>query len=106
VRGQPVAGELARLCQGLQLADGPAHFVRVEPLRGEAPGDEGSSSGSHSWFRVALREGRNREVRRLWQAAGYEVSRLKRVRYGSVSLPEGLRPGQWLWLAAGKAARL
>ena len=123
VRGQPAAADLARLRQGLLLADGPARFGSVEPVRDEVPGGEGGrggdgreggggavvddpGSGAHRWFRVALREGRNREVRRLWQAAGYEVSRLKRLRYGSVRLPEDLRPGQWRWLPPGEAAQL
>jgi 23S rRNA pseudouridine2605 synthase len=97
VRGIPPPEVLVRLRQGLMLEDGPAHFERIEPARAEA---------SHGWFRVALREGRNREVRRLWQAAGYEVSRLKRLRYGSVCLPASLRPGQWRWLPAEEAAKL
>lgn len=116
VRGQPSAADLARLRRGLALADGPAYFESVAPVRGELPGGQGGDGGgpgdgspgggSHGWFRVALREGRNREVRRLWQAAGYEVSRLKRVRYGSVHLPEGLRPGHWRWLAPREAVQL
>ena len=54
---------------------------------------------------MTLREGRNREVRRLWQAVGFEVSRLARLRYGAVELPEDLRPGQWR-LLVGAEARL
>jgi 23S rRNA pseudouridine2605 synthase len=96
VHGQPGPEVLQRLRRGLMLDDGPACFDRLE---------EGGHSDSHSWFRVVLREGRNREVRRLWSAAGFEVSRLARLRYGAVSLPEDLAAGRWRWLEPG-AARL
>lgn len=112
VHGNPAAADLARLRQGLPLEDGPAHFERTEPVRGRGRGEAGvaargeAAAGSHRWFRVTLREGRNREVRRLWQAAGFSVSRLKRVRFGSLHLPPDLPPGQWRWLPAGVAATL
>jgi 23S rRNA pseudouridine2605 synthase len=86
VRGRPGPQILEHLRRGIELDDGPARFDRIEPCESDA---------SHSWYRVVLREGRNREVRRLWQAAGYELSRLMRVRYGPVVLPDDLRPGQW-----------
>ncbi len=86
VRGQPSAQVLQQLRSGIRLDDGWARFERIEP--------EGASD-SHAWFRVVLREGRNREVRRLWSAAGHEVSRLTRIRYGSITLPRDLPPGQW-----------
>ncbi len=54
-----------------------------------------SAGGANSWYRVILRRGRNREVRRAWEAAGCKVSRLIRVRYGSIVLPKDLPPGQW-----------
>ena len=99
VRGHPDAATLERLRAGLQLDDGPAHFERIERLE-RAPEEPARTTRapSHDWFRVVLREGRKREVRRLWQAAGFEVSRLMRVRYGEVRLPAGLRPGQWRYL--------
>lgn len=86
VHGLPDEGVLARLRAGVPLDGVPARFLRIE---------RGGSSGSHSWFRVVLCEGRNREVRRLWEAVGFEVSRLSRLRFGRVALPESLRPGQW-----------
>lgn len=92
VRGIPGAEMAARLLRGIELEDGMAHFDRIEPA--------GQSEG-HAWFQVALREGRNREVRRLFEAAGHEVSRLKRLAYGPFELPEDLRPGQARLVAPG-----
>ena len=97
VHGHPTSAVLDRLRTGVQLEDGPARFDRIEP---------GGRSESHSWFRVTLREGRNREVRRLWEEVGLEVSRLARLRYGPVGLPEDLRPGQWRLLGMREARLL
>lgn len=97
VRGQPPAAVLKVLAEGLMLDDGMARFDRIEPL-GQSPG--------HAWYRVSLHEGRNREVRRLWSAAGYEVSRLSRTRFGDLQLPDDLRPGSYRWLAPDLAAKL
>jgi 23S rRNA pseudouridine2605 synthase len=99
VRGSPAPQVLDRLRAGVVLEDGPAHFDVIEPVTGH----EGAG---HSWFRVILHEGRNREVRRLWQVAGFEVSRLSRLRYGPVQLPRELRPGQWRLLSDADAALL
>ncbi|WP_242107807.1 pseudouridine synthase [Luteimonas aquatica] len=74
-----------RLARGVALEDGPAKFDEIERIGG---------TDSHDWFRVLLKEGRNREVRRLWESQGCQVSRLKRIRYGSVSLPQPLLRGQ------------
>jgi len=84
LRGMPSAPVLERLRRGVELEDGPARFDRIELE---------SSEGSHSWFRVCLHEGRNREVRRLFEHEGFEVSRLSRMRYGTVELPKDLRAG-------------
>lgn len=108
IRGTPGAAVMAQLRSGLMLDDGWAKFLIVEPSR-ERGVDESVAAapgGSHSWFRVVLCEGRNREVRRLWQAAGFEVSRLVRVRFADVELPRDLRPGQWRWMPAEQAGRL
>jgi 23S rRNA pseudouridine2605 synthase len=99
VRGTPPPRVLEQLRAGVSLDDGPARFDSIEPVAGH----EGLG---HTWFRVILHEGRNREVRRLWQAAGYEVSRLSRLRYGTVELPRELRPGQWRLLGDADAAQL
>jgi len=100
VRGRPSAPVLERLRAGLTLEDGPARFDAVQPLAGT------EREGSHSSFLVSLREGRNREVRRLWEAAGFTVSRLLRVRYGPIELPPDLRPGGWRRLGAHELALL
>jgi 23S rRNA pseudouridine2605 synthase len=101
VRGAPDAAALERLRAGVLLEDGPARFEVLEPL----PDAALDPPGHHS-FRVILREGRNREVRRLWQAVGFEVSRLMRRRYGRVALPQELKAGQWRLLDPVEAAGL
>ena len=73
-----------RLARGVALDDGPAKFDEIERIGG---------TDSHDWFRVLLKEGRNREVRRLWESQGCQVSRLKRIRYGQAKLPQPLLRG-------------
>jgi len=89
VRGRPQPGLIRQLLDGVELDDGTARFDRVT----KEVGDGEPSEGINTTFRVVLHEGRNREVRRLWQAVGLEVSRLLRVRYGPIELPRDLRPG-------------
>lgn len=86
IRGQVSDEQVEKLRQGVQLEDGPARFSDIKRLPG---------SSANQWFQVTIMEGRNREVRRLWEAVGCTVSRLKRVRYGAAKLPKGLRVGAW-----------
>ncbi len=87
IRGELDEEQRARLLGGVMLDDGEARFARVDAV--------GGGEGSNHWYHVVLREGRKREVRRLWEAVGLTVSRLIRVRYGNVKLPRGLRAGRW-----------
>lgn len=86
VFGQVDESKLRDLSRGVQLEDGPAAFKTIKFSGGE---------GINQWYNVTLTEGRNREVRRLWEAVGVQVSRLIRVRYGDIPLPKGLPRGGW-----------
>jgi len=77
------------LRKGVMLEDGQARFSDVQYYGGE---------GTNRWYHVTLMEGRNREVRRLWESQGLEVSRLKRVRFGPVVLPSTVLSGRWMEL--------
>lgn len=94
VQGALGGADLARLRKGVMLDDGPAAFTSIEVMRVER-----ERQGTNHWYRVMLREGRNREVRRLIEAVGARVSRLMRVRYGPVRLPLDLPAGQWREIA-------
>ncbi|MDE3072219.1 MAG: pseudouridine synthase [Pseudomonadota bacterium] len=85
VHGEVPDEVIEKLKSGVELEDGPARFDEIAVI---------SRGGSHSWFRVVIREGRNREVRRLWDSQGFLVSRLKRIRYGQIELPRNLRRGE------------
>ncbi len=84
VFGQIDDEKIKQLSRGVQLEDGPAAFRSIKYQGGE---------GLNQWYNVTLTEGRNREVRRLWEAVGVQVSRLIRVRYGDLTLPKGLPRG-------------
>ena len=92
VHGEVDEAMLKSLVAGVELDDGPARFDRISAGRGE---------GTNSWYSVVLKEGRNREVRRLWESQGLEVSRLKRTRFGPLVLPSFVRQGEWLDLPVG-----
>ncbi|QMV61393.1 pseudouridine synthase [Pseudomonas berkeleyensis] len=87
VRGEVTEEMLENLKTGVMLEDGPAKFTDIK----EAPGGE----GFNHWYHCVVMEGRNREVRRLWESQGLVVSRLKRVRFGPVFLTSDLTMGRW-----------
>ncbi|QLB12809.1 ribosomal large subunit pseudouridine synthase B [Bisgaardia hudsonensis] len=86
VFGQVDDAMIARLRKGVQLEDGPAQFNSIKVAGGQ---------GINQWFDVTLTEGRNREVRRLWESQGVQVSRLIRIRYGDIKLMKSLPRGGW-----------
>jgi len=86
VMGKVEMDMLHRMVEGVMLEDGMARFTDITDAGGE---------GINHWFYVVIMEGRNREVRRLWESQGLTVSRLKRVRYGEVFIPSRVKQGQW-----------
>ncbi|MGY0215814.1 23S rRNA pseudouridine(2605) synthase RluB [Endozoicomonadaceae bacterium StTr2] len=86
VMGNVTEEHLHNMFTGVELEDGKARFTDIVESGGE---------GINRWFHVVIMEGRNREVRRLWESQGLQVSRLKRVRYGSLIIPDHLRVGRW-----------
>ncbi len=90
ILGEVKQENIDAMCAGVQLDDGMAKFSDVQYFDGK---------GSNQWYHVVIVEGRNREVRRLWESQGFQVSRLKRVRYGSVFMDSSMRAGTWNELA-------
>ncbi|HHU94349.1 MAG TPA: rRNA pseudouridine synthase [Alcaligenaceae bacterium] len=86
VLGELTPEQMKQLTQGIELEDGMAQFGSLEFVGGE---------GSNRWYRVTINEGRNREVRRMFEAVGLTVSRLIRTRFGEIVLPSNLRRGRW-----------
>ena len=89
VRGDVDEAMIERLKEGVMLDDGVARFTDVKFFDGE---------GQNKWYHVVLMEGKNREVRRLWESQGIAVSRLKRVRYGCIFMPSNVPVGTWVEL--------
>ena len=87
VMGDVQEDMLRRMLEGVMLDDGMARFADIQ---------DGGGDGINRWYYVVLMEGRNREVRRLWESQGLTVSRLKRVRYGDVFIPSKVKQGQWV----------
>lgn len=88
---------LYRLKRGVKLEDGFAKFEEILDAGGE---------GANHWYHVVIREGRFREVRRLWESQGYKVSRLLRIRFGPILLPKGLRSGRCQEMDADELEKL
>jgi 23S rRNA pseudouridine2605 synthase len=97
VMGEVTPVHLDSLRQGVVLDDGPAHFDAIRFEGGD---------GANRWYRVTLAEGRNREVRRMFEAVGLVVSRLTRIRFGPIGLPPRLPRGRWVELAPGEVRAL
>lgn len=97
ILGEVTDDMIKAMTEGVELEDGMAHFDNIEDAGG---------TGANHWYHVTLREGRKREVRRLWESQGVRVSRLQRIRFGEIVLPRGLRAGKWLDLEGDELAAL
>lgn len=95
--GELTSEQMKLLTTGVELKDGIANFTYLTDQGGE---------GTNHWYRVILKEGKNREVRRMFEAIGLTVSRLMRVRFGPVNLPPRIKRGQWIELDEKEIKRL
>ncbi len=86
VLGEVSRDTLKKLVDGVELEDGKAHFDSIH---------EAGGKGANHWYHVVIKEGRNREIRRIWEAVNVTVSRLMRVRFGPYSLPRDLKAGSY-----------
>lgn len=98
VRGNTGGETVEKLLKGIKIDGGTGRFESVTPARG---GD-----GANRWFKVVVREGRNRFVRRMWESCGCEVNRLIRTRFGPVKLPKNMQPGSCLFIEGQKLKKL
>ena len=97
VLGDVTDEDIAQLKEGVELDDGPAYFDHIT---------DGGGEGANHWYNVTLREGRQREVRRLWEHLGFRVSRLIRIQYGMAILPRDLRANKTRELAPNEVKKL
>jgi len=97
IRGEVTQEMLNQLAKGIYLEDGKATFDNVIDAGG---------NGTNHWYHVTVKEGRNRLVRRLWESLGLTVSRLIRIRFGTVLLPAGLKRGRFIELSGEEIAQL
>ncbi|HYB20658.1 MAG TPA: pseudouridine synthase [Thermodesulfobacteriota bacterium] len=96
VKGKPTREEVRRLSRGVSLTDGPTAPCRIVPLK---------ESEGNSWLEMTLHEGRNHQVKRMWEKIGYRVLKLARVRFGGLSLGR-LKPGEYRPLRAAEVEKL
>jgi 23S rRNA pseudouridine2605 synthase len=99
IQGEVTDEIIQHLKDGVELEDGPARFTDIVRSRTD-------SGGANTWYHCAVMEGRNREVRRLWESQDLRVSRLKRVRFGPLVIPPFVRNGQWIDLSEKEMAEL
>lgn len=97
IQGEVTPAMLKKLKKGVRLEDGDACFHEIKDAGGE---------GTNHWYTVLIKEGRNRLVRRLWESQGVKVSRLMRIRFGSLTLPRSLRRGMWMELEPNEVSDL
>ena len=97
IRGRVSPSDMERLTRGIALKDGRANLQSIEEQGGE---------GANRWYRIVVHEGRNRIVRRVFEALGLTVSRLMRTRFGPIELPPRLTRGNYVELSQGEVRRL
>lgn len=96
VKGKPAPEEIRKLSRGISLTDGPTAPCRVVPLK---------ETDENSWLEMTMHEGRNRQVKRMWEKMGYSVLKLARVRFGGLSLGK-LKPGEFRHLRPAEVEKL